>query len=266
MDAHHSNSFAALDNADEIIASAELQKNEKKQESKDQLVHLKQPLIWIDLEMTGQKLSKSEYHTQFFLQITFFFSPLPEHTITLQREPQVNFPIDYHYAGLDIENDHILQIACILSDGNLESLIEGEEFVIYQPEEIIASMNEWCIENHAKSGLTQAVRKSTVTLAEAEQRTLEFIQRHIPEPGAAQIAGNSVHVDINFLKKYMPSIVEYAHYRIVDVSSVGELCRRWFPRQYFRGPNKTKRHTAMSDVRESIEQLKYYKKAIFKAK
>ncbi|KAL4527607.1 hypothetical protein Ndes2526B_g08715 [Nannochloris sp. 'desiccata'] len=193
-------------------------KNEIRKELEGQVVHLSQPLIWIDLEMTG----------------------------------------------LDIENDHILQIACILTDGTLEKVIEGEEFVINQPEEVIAGMNEWCIENHGKSGLTQAVRDSTITLPEAENRILEFIRRHIPEPDAAQIAGNSVHVDIQFLRKYMPSIVEYAHYRIVDVSSIGELCRRWFPRQYGRGPKKANRHTAMSDIRESIEQLKYYKNAIFK--
>ncbi len=155
-------------------------------------------------------------------------------------------------------------IACILTDGSLEKIIEGEEFVIHQPEEVIASMNEWCIENHAKSGLTQAVRDSTITLSEAENRTMKFIRRHIQEPDAAQIAGNTVHVDIQFLKKYMPSITEYAHYRIVDVSSVAELCRRWFPRKYGQGPKKMNRHTAMSDIRESIEQLKYYKQAIFK--
>ncbi len=136
--------------------------------------------------------------------------------------------------------------------------------MINQPEEVLQGMNPWCVENHGKSGLTQAVRDSTITLSEAESRTIEFIRRHIPEPAAAQIAGNSVHVDIQFLRKYMPSIVEYSHYRIVDVSSVGELCRRWYPRQYGKGPKKTNKHTAMSDIRESIQQLKYYKKAIFK--
>lgn len=170
----------------------------------------------------------------------------------------------FFFSGLDLEKDHILQIACIVTDGSLEHVIEGQEFVIHHPEEVIAGMNEWCIENHGKSGLTQAVRESDITLAEAESRTLEFIQKHIPEPGAAQIAGNSVHVDVGFLRKYMPQLVEYAHYRIVDVSSVGELCRRWYPRLYGRGPKKANRHTAMSDIRESIEQLRYYKKAIFK--
>ena len=165
---------------------------------------------------------------------------------------------------MDIEKDHILQIACIDSDGSLEQIIEGKEFVINQPEEILSTMNQWCVENHGKSGLTQAVRESDVTLAEAESQTLEFIQRHIPEPGCAQIAGNSVHVDVAFLRKHMPKLVEYAHYRIVDVSSVGELCRRWYPRLYSRGPKKAGRHTAMSDIKESIEQLKYYKQAIFK--
>ena len=125
-------------------------------------------------------------------------------------------------------------------------------------------MNEWCIEHHGRSGLTQGVRDSTVSLAEAEDRILKFIQAHISEHGTANIAGNSVHVDISFLRRHMPRILDFAHYRIVDVSSIGELVRRWYPKQAHKTPKKKNAHTAMSDIRESIEQLKYYRKAIFK--
>lgn len=163
-----------------------------------------------------------------------------------------------------MESDTIIQIACIVTDGDLVRCVEGEEITIHQPEEVLAGMNAWCVDHHGRSGLTQAVRASEVSMAEAEARTLEFIRRHVPDPSAAQIAGNSVHADVAFMKRFMPRIVDYLHYRIVDVSSVGELCRRWFPREYGRAPRKSQAHTAMSDIRESIEQLRYYRQAVFK--
>lgn len=141
----------------------------------------------------------------------------------------------------------------------------GEEITIHHPDDVLLNMNPWCIDHHGKSGLAQAVRDSAVSLEEAEARTLAFMKQHIPTPGAAQIAGNSVHTDVAFMRKYMPSIIDYCHYRLVDVSSVGELCRRWFPRDYGRQPRKKSNHTALSDIKESIEQLKYYKKTIFVA-
>lgn len=147
------------------------------------------------------------------------------------------------------------------------TVVEGEELTIHHSEEALAAMNEWCVVNHAHSGLTQAVRDSEMGLAEAEARTLEFIRRHVPDPGTAPFAGNSVHVDVGFLKRYMPAVAAHAHYRIVDVSSVGEVARRWFPRRSFRhAPHKAGRHTAMSDIRESIEQLRWYKHNIFTCK
>lgn len=158
----------------------------------------------------------------------------------------------------------MLQVACIITDGSLERVVEGEEIAIHHPEEVLLGMNQWCVEHHGRSGLTQAVRDSEVTMAEAENRVLEFIMRHVPDPAAAQIAGNSVHVDVAFLRRHMPRLLDYLHYRIVDVSSVGELCRRWFPREYGKAPRKKQAHTAMSDIRESIEQLRYYRKAVFK--
>lgn len=229
------NSFSVLADAGEHVAQSNGDEGTSNRPPK-----LKYPLIWIDLEMTGTAASNIELSTMHDV-IHSGFS-----------------------AGLDVEKDQILQIACILTDGDLTNTIEGEEIVIHQPEEVLAGMNEWCVETHSKSGLTQAVRESTVALSEAESRTLEFIQRHIPEASTAQIAGNSVHVDVSFLKRHMPQLVEYAHYRIVDVSTIGELCRRWYPRIYGRAPKKVNAHTAMSDIRESIQQLRYYKKSIFR--
>lgn len=172
--------------------------------------------------------------------------------------------IDLEMTGLDEDTDQILQIACIITDGRLNNIIEGEEIAINHPEEVLENMNEWCIKVHGENGLTQACRDSTVTIAEAEQRVLAFIQEHIPEPGSSHIAGNSVHADVAFLKRHMPRIIDHLHYRIVDVSSVAEICRRWFPRQHNRRPKKKFNHTALSDIKESIAQLKYYKNTIFK--
>lgn len=123
---------------------------------------------------------------------------------------------------MDVETDTILQVACIITDGSLQQVVEGEEITVHHDEEVLARMNAWCVENHGRSGLTQAVRDSDVSMAEAEQRVLAFVQRHVPDPACAQIAGNSVHVDVAFLRKWMPRVVEYLHYRIVDVSTVGE--------------------------------------------
>lgn len=166
--------------------------------------------------------------------------------------------------GLDVDNDTILQIACILTDGSLERIIKGEEIVINQPDSVLEGMNDWCIQHHGRSGLTQAVRDSKISLESAEERVLQFIRKHIPNPRIGIIAGNSVHVDVAFLRRHMPRLLNYVHYRIVDVSSIGELCRRWYPKDYSRGPKKINEHTAMSDIQESIEQLRYYKKTIFK--
>ncbi|GAB4813766.1 hypothetical protein N2152v2_000812 [Parachlorella kessleri] len=165
----------------------------------------------------------------------------------LIRPPPAIVWIDLEMSGLDLDNDTILQIACIVTEGDLSGAVEGPEITIHHSEEVLASMNDWCKENHGKSGLTQAVRDSNVSLVEAEQQMLEFVQQHIPEPGAAQVAGNSVHVDVAFLKRYMPRLAEYFHYR-----------------EYMRGPRKKNAHTAMADIRESIQQLEYYRSSIFK--
>jgi oligoribonuclease len=154
-------------------------------------------------------------------------------------------------------------MACIITDGKLQRQIEGPEIVINHPESVLEAMNDWCIDQHTRSGLSDAVRASTTSLQQAEDQVIEFIQWHIQEGYKPVIAGNSVHVDVSFLKRHMPKLAELFHYRIVDVSSVGELCRRWFPAEFARQPKKDNCHTAMQDVRESIQQLKFYQQHVF---
>ena len=171
--------------------------------------------------------------------------------------------IDMEMTGLDPRRDQVLEIACIVTDGTLDHEIEGPEIAIHQPDEVLEGMNEWCIEQHGKSGLTQRCRESTVGLEEAETRVLEFLQQHT-KPGKVPIAGSTVHCDLAFLRQHMPRIAEHLHYRIVDVSSVKELCKRWFPHQWREAPKKVLAHTAMSDIRESIQELRYYRRTIFR--
>lgn len=165
---------------------------------------------------------------------------------------------------MDPQTDAILQIACIVTDGLLIEVIEGPEIVINQSDSVLDSMNEWCKEHHGKSGLTEAVRGSTTSLEDAETRIVKFVMQHVTEDFRAPIAGNSVHCDLAFIKNAMPRLADLLHYRIIDVSSIGELCQRWYPKISNRAPRKTNQHTAMADLRESIQQLKYYKTAIFK--
>jgi oligoribonuclease len=170
--------------------------------------------------------------------------------------------IDLEMTGLDVSKDSILQIAVVITDGDLSTIVKGPELAIHHSDEVLANMNEWCIEHHGRSGLTEKVRKSTIDMKGAETQVVEFIEKYAEE--GTQIAGNSVHVDVQFLKRRMPRITDYCHYRIVDVSSIGELCRRWYPKEDNKRPKKKLAHTAMSDILESIEQLKYYRRAIFK--
>ncbi|XP_077596779.1 small fragment nuclease isoform X3 [Stigmatopora nigra] len=154
--------------------------------------------------------------------------------------------VDLELTGLDIENDKIVEMACLITDSNLNILAEGPNLIINQPDEVLESMSEWCKEHHMKSGLTQAVRRSKVTLERAEKEFLSFVREHTP-PGQCPLAGNSVHADKRFLDKYMPHFMNHLHYRIIDVSTVKEICR------------------ALEDIRESINELKYYRAYIFKA-
>ncbi|QHO26977.1 hypothetical protein HN51_023999 [Arachis hypogaea] len=175
--------------------------------------------------------------------------------------------IDLEMTGLNIEVDRILEIACIITDGNLTKSVEGPDLVIHQSKECLDRMGEWCQSHHAASGLTKKVLKSTISEREAEKQVIEFVKRHLGSyTYSPLLAGNSVYVDFQFLKKYMPELAALFSHVLVDVSSVKALCIRWYPRDQKRAPSKENKHRAMDDIRESIEELRYYKASIFKPK
>ncbi|WVZ95874.1 hypothetical protein U9M48_041582 [Paspalum notatum var. saurae] len=171
--------------------------------------------------------------------------------------------IDLEMTGLDITKDRILEIACIITDGKLTKKIEGPDLVISQSKELLDSMNEWCKTHHAANGLTERVMQSELSEHDAEAQVIEFVRRHISS-GTPSLAGNSVYVDLLFLKKYMPQLAAIFSHVIVDVSSIMALCMRWYPKERKQTPRKKKNHRAMDDIKESIAELKYYKDSIFK--
>ncbi|XP_032085952.1 oligoribonuclease, mitochondrial [Thamnophis elegans] len=171
--------------------------------------------------------------------------------------------VDLEMTGLDIEKDQILEMACLVTDSGLNILAEGPNLIINQPDELLDGMSDWCKEHHGKSGLTKAVKESTVSLRQAEYEFLSFIRQQTP-PGVCPLAGNSVHADKKFLDKHMPQFMKHLHYRIIDVSTVKELCRRWYPEDYEAAPKKSAAHRALDDIRESIKELHFYRNHIFK--
>nr|CAB3265531.1 probable oligoribonuclease [Phallusia mammillata] len=168
--------------------------------------------------------------------------------------------VDLEMTGLDIEKDLIIEMACLITDGNLNIIAESRDLIIHQPDFILDNMNNWCKQQHGKTGLTEAVRKSTTSVADAENEMVDFVKKFCPEK--VPLAGSSVHVDKKFLDKYMPKFTDCLHYRIVDVSSIKELAKRWYP--YVQPPTKNATHRAMSDIHESIKELKFYKTTLFK--
>ncbi|CAB3362163.1 Hypothetical predicted protein [Cloeon dipterum] len=166
--------------------------------------------------------------------------------------------------GLELEKDKIMEIACLLTDGDLNNVREGPGLIIHQADEILDNMNKWCTEQHGKTGLTKSCRKSQVTEADAEEQVIKFLKENGIQPGEAHLAGNTVYVDRLFLSKFMPKIDKYLHYRIVDVSSIKELCKYWYPEKHLDAPAKDGNHRAMGDIYNSLQELKYYKDNIFK--
>ncbi|KAH6828329.1 Polynucleotidyl transferase [Perilla frutescens var. hirtella] len=175
--------------------------------------------------------------------------------------------IDLEMTGLNIEVDRILEIACVITDGNLNKLVEGPDLVIHQSKECLDKMGEWCQEHHGESGLTERVLQSTISEQEAEKEVIEFVKRHVDiSTHTALIAGNSVYMDLLFIRKYMPDLAALFSHVTVDVSSVKALCLRWYPRERKKAPQKENKHRAMDDIKESIAELKFYKEHIFKQK
>jgi oligoribonuclease len=172
--------------------------------------------------------------------------------------------IDLEMTGLFPETDQILEIACIITDGNLNILEEGQSLVIHQPESVLEGMIDRVRQLHQPSGLIDAVRTSTIELEEAEQETLEMIQRNC-ERHRAILAGNSVWQDAAFMRIYMPRIMKYLHYRIVDVSSIKEVIKNWYPNDPHLLFEKKSNHRALGDIQESIAELKHYREYFFKS-
>jgi oligoribonuclease len=165
-------------------------------------------------------------------------------------------------SGLDPEQCGILEVALLVTDGDLQEIAEGPHLVVHQPDALLAAMDEWNTTQHGKSGLADAVRASTTSLADAEERILAFLQAHTPA-GLSPLCGNSVHADRRFLARYMPRVEAHLHYRNIDVSTLKELVRRWYPDVPI--PQKREMHRAPDDIRESIAELQYYRERVFRA-
>lgn len=170
--------------------------------------------------------------------------------------------IDLEMTGLDPERHVIVEIACIVTDGNLKPLDEGVSYVVTATDAQLAEMDEVVIDMHTKSELLPEIPNG-ISTKDAEQLVLTYIKQHVTEPRKAPLAGSSIYVDRMFLNKYMPTLDNYLHYRLVDVSSIKELSRRWFPRAYFASPTKEGNHRALADIADSIRELDFYRKAVF---
>jgi len=170
--------------------------------------------------------------------------------------------IDCEMTGLDFKNDLLVEIACVITNAELEVVAEGLNIVIQAPADRLENMDPFVVNMHTESGLLPEIPNG-VSLEAAEAQLFEYISSHIPEANKAPLAGSSVHVDRIFLQRDMPRIDSYLHYRIIDVSSIKELVRRWYPRAYFASPIKTGNHRALGDILDSINELKYYRDAVF---
>jgi oligoribonuclease len=170
--------------------------------------------------------------------------------------------MDLEMTGLDPNVHAIIEIATVITDKDLVVIEEGPVLAVHQGEEVLGAMDEWNRSHHHDSGLVKRVKASDVSEAEAERRTLEFVRRHV-RPGVAPLCGNSIWQDRRFLAKYMPELEAHFHYRVVDVSSIKELVRRWRP-ELLEGFSKKGAHLALDDIRESIEELRYYRQNFFR--
>lgn len=170
--------------------------------------------------------------------------------------------IDLEMTGLNPDHDHIIEIATLVTDSDLRVVAEGPVFAIHQPDALLNGMDEWNTRQHNQSGLVQRVRESTVSEAMAEAETLAFLNQHL-EPGQSPMCGNSIWQDRRFLTKYMPKLEQFFHYRMIDVSTLKELAKRWAP-EVASGLQKESRHLAMDDIRDSINELIYYRQNFLK--
>jgi oligoribonuclease len=171
--------------------------------------------------------------------------------------------MDLEMTGLDPARHTIVEIATLITDDDLAVVAEGPDLVIHADDTALATMDDFVRKMHTKSGLLAAMATSTVTLAEAGRQTLDFIKSHVAEKGTVPLCGNSIGTDRRFLDAQLPDIENWLHYRSIDVSTVKELCRRWYPAALAQAPAKGTSHRALDDIRESVAELAYYRAAIF---
>lgn len=172
--------------------------------------------------------------------------------------------VDCEMTGLDLARDALVEVAVLVTDGDLRVLGEGVDLIVKPPAEALQAMGDFVRDMHTKSGLLDAL-DAGLSLGEAEDRVLEYVRRYVNGPRQAPLAGNTIGTDRAFLARDLPAFESFVHYRNVDVSSVKELARRWYPRSFFNSPAKQGNHRALADIQESIEELRYYREAIFVA-
>ena len=171
--------------------------------------------------------------------------------------------IDCEMTGLNLSSDKLIEIAALVTDGDLNILGDGVDVVIHADDAALSSMIDVVADMHARSGLIDEVKASTVDLAAAETMVLDYIREHVKQPKTAPLAGNSIATDRGFIARDMPALDTFLHYRMIDVSSIKELCRRWYPRIYYGQPTKGLTHRALADIRESIRELQFYRRTAF---
>jgi oligoribonuclease len=167
--------------------------------------------------------------------------------------------------GLDLSRDALIEVAALVTDPDLNVLGDGVDVVIHAPDDVLDAMVDVVRDMHAKSGLTDEVRESTVTMSEAEDLIMAYVTQFAPAPGSTPLCGNSIATDRGFLARDMPRLDGHLHYRMIDVSSIKELSRRWYPRTYYGQPSKGLAHRALADIKESIRELDYYRHTVFVA-
>ncbi|PZF80094.1 oligoribonuclease [Jiangella anatolica] len=170
--------------------------------------------------------------------------------------------IDCEMTGLDLQRDALVEVAVLVTDAELNVLGDGVDVVIRPPDDALEQMNDVVRQMHTTSGLL-AELSGGVTMDEANALVMAYIKEHVPEPSKAQLAGNTVHMDRLFLARDLPEVEGWLHYRNIDVSSIKELARRWYPRVYFASPAKTGNHRALGDIKDSINELRYYRRTVF---
>jgi oligoribonuclease len=173
--------------------------------------------------------------------------------------------VDCEMTGLDLSHDALIEVAAIVTDAELVPLDDGVDVIIHVDDDALQSMLPVVRDMHASSGLTDAVRTSTITLGDAERQMVDSVRGHVPEAKTAPLCGNSIATDRGFLARDMPELDGYLHYRMIDVSSIKELARRWYPKVYFAQPQKGLAHRALADIRESIRELIFYRRTLFVA-